>query len=80
MEYRTLDGMEYSMRAATACSMAISLSLMAAATWGQDNTTFSERLGTVARRAKPGTCPGNPDYLGVARVVEWHHWRTGFRI
>ena len=58
------------MRAATVCAMAISIPLMAAAAWAQSNSTFSERLGTVAQRANPGPCPGNPEALGVARVVE----------
>jgi len=56
------------MRAATVCAMAISIPLMAAAAWAQNNATLSERLGTLAQR--PGPCPGNPDALGVARVVE----------
>jgi peptidoglycan/xylan/chitin deacetylase (PgdA/CDA1 family) len=43
---------------------------MAAAAWAQSNSTFSERLGTLAQRANPGPCPGNPEALGVARVVE----------
>ena len=58
------------MRAATVCAMAISIPLMAAAAWAQSNATFSERLGTLAQRANPGPCPGNPEALGVARVVE----------
>ena len=58
------------MRAATVCAMAISIPLMAAAAWAQSNSTFSERLGTLAQRANPGPCPGNPEALGVARVVE----------
>jgi peptidoglycan/xylan/chitin deacetylase (PgdA/CDA1 family) len=44
---------------------------MAAAAWAQNNATLSERLGTpLAQRANPGPCPGNPEALGVARVVE----------
>ena len=58
------------MRAATFCAMATSIPLMAAAAWAQSNSTFSERLGTLAQRANPGPCPGNPEALGVARVVE----------
>ena len=58
------------MRAATICVMAISVPLMAATAWAQNNATFSERLGTLAQQANPGTCPGNPNSLGVARVVE----------
>ena len=59
------------MRAATVCAMAISIPLMAAAAWAQNNATLSERLGTpLAQRANPGPCPGNPEALGVARVVE----------
>jgi peptidoglycan-N-acetylglucosamine deacetylase len=50
--------------------MAISVPLMAAAAWAQNNATFSERLGTLAQQATPGTCPGNANSLGVARVVE----------
>jgi hypothetical protein len=58
------------MRAVTVFAMVISVPLMAAAAWAQNNATLSERLGTLAQQAKPGACPGNPDSLGVARVVE----------
>ena len=68
-EIATLGGMDR-MRAATVCAMAISIPLMAAAAWAQNNATVSERLGALAQRANPGPCPGNPEALGVARVVE----------
>src|SRR6478735_7265545 len=68
-EIATLDGMER-MRAATVCAMAISIPLMAAGAWAQNSATVSERLGALAQRANLGACPGNPDSLGVARVVE----------
>ena len=58
------------MRAVTVFAMVISVPLMAAAAWAQNNATLSERLGTLAQQAKPGACPGKPDSLGVARVVE----------
>ena len=58
------------MRAVTICAMAISVTLMAAAAWAQSNSTMSERLGALAPTANPATCPGNPNSLGVARVVE----------
>ena len=58
------------MRAVTICAMAISVPLMAAAAWAQSNATLSERLGALAPTANPGTCPGNPNSLGIARVVE----------
>ena len=64
--------MGHKMRAVTVCAMAISIPLMAAAAWAQNNVTPAspERLGTVAPRSTPGSCPSNPDALGVARVVE----------
>jgi peptidoglycan/xylan/chitin deacetylase (PgdA/CDA1 family) len=64
--------MGHKMRAVTVCAMAISIPLMAAAAWAQNNVTRAspERLGTVAPRATPGSCSGNPEALGVARVVE----------
>jgi hypothetical protein len=65
-----VGGMEHRMRAATVFAMVISVPLMAAAAWAQNNATLSERLGTLAQQAYPGTCPGNPASLGVARVVE----------
>jgi len=58
------------MRAAAAFAIAISIPLVTAAAWAQNNATPSERLGTLAQTANPGTCPGNPGSLGVARVVE----------
>ena len=58
------------MRAVTICAMATSVTLMAAAAWAQSNATMSERLGALAPTANPATCPGNPNSLGVARVVE----------
>ena len=51
-------------------AIAISMPLVTAAAWAQNNATSSERLGTLAQTANPGTCPGNPGSLGVARVVE----------
>ena len=61
--------MEHRMRAASVCA-AISMTLMAAAAGAQNNATLSERLGALAPTANHGTCPGNPDSLGVARIVE----------
>ena len=58
------------MRAAAVFAIAISIPLVTAAAWAQNNATPSERLGTIAQTANPGTCPGNPGSLGVARVVE----------
>ncbi len=58
------------MRAVTICAVAISVPLMAAAAWAQSNATLFERLGAPAPIANSGTCPGNPNSLGVARVVE----------
>ena len=58
------------MRAPTVLAMTISISFMAAAAWAQNNATLSERLGAIAQRPTAGTCPGNPEALGVARVVE----------
>jgi peptidoglycan/xylan/chitin deacetylase (PgdA/CDA1 family) len=62
--------MEHRMRAPTVLAMTISISFMAAAAWAQNNATLSERLGAIAQRPTAGTCPGNPEALGVARVVE----------
>ena len=45
------------MRAATVCAMAISIPLMAAAAWAQNNATVSERLGVLAQRANPEHAP-----------------------
>jgi peptidoglycan/xylan/chitin deacetylase (PgdA/CDA1 family) len=69
-ETATLDEMEQRMRAPTVLAMTISISFMAAAAWAQNNATLSERLGAIAQRPTAGTCPGNPEALGVARVVE----------
>ena len=65
--------MEHGMRAAAVFAIAISIPLVTAAAWAQNNATPSERLGTLAQTANPGTCPGNPGSLGVARVVEMEH-------
>src|ERR1700730_6010701 len=68
-EIATLDGMDR-MRAKTVCAMAISIPLMAAAAWAQTSATLAERWWALAQRANLGACSGNPDSLGVARVVE----------
>jgi peptidoglycan/xylan/chitin deacetylase (PgdA/CDA1 family) len=58
------------MRAATVCAMVISILFMAAPAWAQNSATLSERLGALAPTANSATCAGNPNPLGVARVVE----------
>ena len=60
------------MRVATACLVAISISLVAGAASAQNNeaNALVGAAGILAPRATLGTCPGNPDPLGVARVVE----------
>jgi peptidoglycan/xylan/chitin deacetylase (PgdA/CDA1 family) len=60
------------MRVATACLVAIAISLVAGAASAQVNkaNALVGAAGTLAPRATLGTCPGNPDPLGVARVVE----------
>src|SRR5690242_18200386 len=62
--------MEHSIRATNIYVKPTSVHLMAAGAWAQNSATFSERLGTLAQQATPGTCPGNANSLGVARVVE----------
>src|SRR5947208_11586342 len=40
-------------RATTVCAIAISIPLVTAAAWAQNNATLSERLGTLAQTANP---------------------------
>jgi peptidoglycan/xylan/chitin deacetylase (PgdA/CDA1 family) len=60
------------MRVATVCAIAISISLMTSAAGAQNNaaSTMEMTAGTVAPVATRGVCPGNPDPLSIARIVE----------
>jgi peptidoglycan/xylan/chitin deacetylase (PgdA/CDA1 family) len=60
------------MRVATVCAIAISISLGTSAARAQNNTagTMEMTAGTVAPVTNRGVCPGNPDPLSVARIVE----------
>jgi peptidoglycan/xylan/chitin deacetylase (PgdA/CDA1 family) len=61
--------MEHRMRAATVCAIAISITLMSGAVWAQ-NRGAPASVGALGTLAQGSTCPGNPEALGVARVVE----------
>ena len=68
-EAADLNGMEHRMRAATVCVMAISITLMTGAVWAQ-NRAAPASVGGLETLAQRPACPGNPEALGVARVVE----------
>src|SRR4029077_13302273 len=68
-EAADLDGMEHRMRAATVCAMAISITLMTGAVWAQ-NRAAPASVGGLETLAQRPACHGNPEALGVARVVE----------
>jgi peptidoglycan/xylan/chitin deacetylase (PgdA/CDA1 family) len=60
------------MRIVTVCATAISICLLTTAAWAQSGE--ANALGTMAETVAPittrGACPGNPDPLGIARIVE----------
>jgi peptidoglycan/xylan/chitin deacetylase (PgdA/CDA1 family) len=60
------------MRVATVCALAISMALAASAASAQNDPAkaLAVAAATAAPVATPATCPGNPNPLGVARVVE----------
>ena len=58
------------MRVATVCALAISMSLAAGAAWAQNDPAKALMAATAAPVASQATCQGNPNQLGVARVVE----------
>jgi len=60
------------MRVATVCALAISMSLAASAASAQNDPAkaLAVAAATTAPVATQATCPGNPNPLGVARVVE----------
>ena len=58
------------MRVATVCALAISMSLAVGAAWAQNDPAKALIAATAAPVASQATCPGNPNPLGVARVVE----------
>ena len=60
------------MRVATVCALAISMALAASAASAQNDPVkaLAVAAATAAPVATEATCPGNPNPLGVARVVE----------
>ena len=60
------------MREATVCALAISMSLAAGAAWAQNAPAkaLAAAAATATSVTSQATCPGNPNPLGVARVVE----------
>jgi hypothetical protein len=60
------------MRVATVCALAISMSLAAGVAFAQNDPVkaLAVAAATAAPVATEATCPGNPNPLGVARVVE----------
>jgi len=60
------------MRVATVCALAISMALAASAASAQNDPAkaLAVAAATAAPVATQATCPGNPNPLGVARVVE----------
>ena len=60
------------MRVATVCALAISMSLAAGAAWAQNAPAkaLAAAAATATSVTSQATCPGNPNPLGVARVVE----------
>ena len=60
------------MRVATVCALAISMFLAAGAAWAQNDPAkaLAAAAATAASVTSQATCPGNPNPLGVARVVE----------
>ena len=57
------------MRVATVCALAISMSLAAGVAFAQNDPAQALAVA-AAPVATQATCPGNPNPLGVARVVE----------